>query len=162
MIFYSLPICRSAVLRPLAPPAAAAWAPGGGGCSGCSSEPPSKGNAGGACGLLLTFPPCAQFQTATLAFDPTVKDSNFSGRGSQHFYPPTFQGSLSPWSTLAPGQEGASCSCAGRHHMTQVNAPKGPMIPVFFHILELLKRQRLGWDMHSPTRSPGHRITGYK
>lgn len=46
--------------------------------------------------------------------------------------------------------------------MARLNVPKAPMIPVFFHSQELLKRQRLGWDTRSPTRSPGHRITGYK
>lgn len=85
---------------------------------GCSSEFPSKGNAGGACGLLLTFPSLCPVPNCHLAFNPTVKDSNFAARGSQHFHPPTFQGSLSPRSTLALGVKSILQLCRMAPHST--------------------------------------------
>lgn len=76
------------------------------------------------------------------------------------FPPAHFSGEPEPTEHPGPGRRGSSILQLCR--MARLNAPKAPMIPVFFHSRQLLKQQRLGWDTSSATHSPGHRITGYK
>jgi len=158
MIFYSPP---PRVLRPAAPPAAPAWAP-----------EPDEEEEDARDAVRTPLPRRGRQRLSAAALRLPAPNPKL---------PPRFSTRQSQAATWQPGQRAfpragfageavgtgagprrASHARAGRRPAARPNAPKAPVTPLFLHSQELPKRPRWGWDTQGPTRSPGHRITGYK